>query len=526
MSALTHAKQPENTKSPELQPQVQQAGPASNMEALGMLGMSALGQATSALTGAGPQSLEEEVAVMAQTSPGMLPVLLDALPDIALQVCLPQVMGYRAVRDWLLGDRPDLLKGLQGGAELLIDGMIPVGHSLKVSLEAELDMRFKLAGANSVQLTRSAQGWQLVFDAEVAAQAGVGAEEESKNVTPVLSANLAAGASADLGVAHALSSEFSSDLRAEALMQALGGELDLALLKSLLTDTLTSLVPDSVSIESAVTADVEAKGSIAVLGQISPALQARLAEVKLGFEAGLSGSRKMTVSAEGVTNEFVIEASSTIGPTLKGLLPMAKDLYQVAKEESWKLTVVFVNDAFQHIRVDEDMNDMISERIFTDPKELLNAQSQRFIGVADRLNSMAAGMSVTVREALPEAEYPAVTETLQSLRLAGTQMDCDYELQQTVSFAPGAEVPEYMNTSNFAGSDLALLQAIAQLALTGEAGTLNLGQKGAQQMLEIQPIRLVGSEEGSTKTVEGKAEVVSKLTHSFDVPYNGPTKLF
>lgn len=528
MSALTHAKQPENTKSPELQPQVQQAGPASNMEALGMLGMSALGQASSALTGEGPQSLEEEVAVMAQTSPGMLPVLLDALSDSLLVNCLPPVMGFRIVRDWLLHVRPDLLSQIEGGAELLIDGLIPVGHSLKVSLEGELDERFKAAGTASIQLTRSStKGWALVFEAEVAGQAGVGVESESKNPLSVGAINGKLEGDADVGLSHDITANFSSDVTPDDLMQALAGQMDLALLKSLVTETLTSMVPNSVSVESALTADLEGKGDLKILSALAPALQTRLLEASATFSAGLSGASRMTVTDLGVvTNEFIVDATSTIGPTLRGLLPNALDIQRVATQESWTLTVVFEQGQFKHIVVSEDMKDMLSERIFTDPKDLLTAQKDRYVGAGDRLRQLAEGMSVTVREALPSEEVSEVSQQLQGVRMAGAGIDCDYQLQQTVSFKPGQQIPEYLNTSNYAGSDLALFQAVVQVAQGGSAGALNLDQKTAASMLEIEAIRLVGSEVGTAKLEEGPMEVTGQITHSFDVPYTGPTKLF
>ena len=527
MSALTHAKQPESTKNPEVQPQVQQAGPASNMEALGLLGISALGQAASALSGTGPESLEEEVALMAQTSPGLLPVLLDALPDTVLQICLPQVMVYRAVRDWLLMVRPDLLSQVEGGAELLIDGMMPVGHSIKLSIAGELSAEFELAGANSIQLTRAGEkSWALVFEAEVAGKVGFSEEEEAKKQTGALQGGAKAEAKAQVGVAHTLTSSFSSDLGPDQLVQAMGGQLDLPQLKALVTDTLTSLVPDSVSVESALTANLEGKGDLKVLGRLAPGLHSRLCEAKATFEAGLSGSGRVTMSEEGMTHEFIIDASTTIGPTLKGLLPAALDLQRVASEESWTITVVAENLRFKHIVVDEDMNDMISQRIFLDPKDLLTAQKDRYQGVGDRLQKLAAGMSVTVREALPEEEIESFLAELQSVRLGGAAMDCSYELQQTVRFAQNVEIPDYMNTSNFAGSDLALFQAVVQCALTGDAGTLNMDQSTALDMLVIEGIRLVGAETGMLKKDVTGIELKGEVSHSFDVPYSGPTKLF
>ncbi len=527
MSALSHAKQPENTKSPEQQPAVQQAGPASNMEALALLGMGALGKAAAALSEQGPQSLEEEVALMAQTSPAMLPVLLDALPDMVLTSVLPSVLGFRSVRDWLLMARPDLLSQIEGGAELLIDGLIPVGHSLKLAIGAELSADFELAGANSIELTRdSAKGWALVFEAEVAVKAGLTGEEASKQDQGLLQGSAKAEGKAQAGIAQTMTSNFSSDLAPDELMQALSGQLDLALLKSLVTDTLTSMVPDSVSVECAMTADLEGKGDLKVLGAIAPALHARLLEASATFEAGLSGSSRMTVTELGdVTNEFLIDASTTIGPSLQGLLPMAHELQTLAKQESWTLSVVFENGAFKHIVVDEDMQDMISQRVFLDPADLLTAQQDRFVGAGDRLQKLAAGMSVTVRQPLPEAEIDAVSRGMQSVRLGGAGVQCSYELQQTVRFAQGVEVPEYLNTSNFAGSDLALFQALVQCALTGESGTLNVDQATAREMLVVEEIRLVGAQTGKAKAEQGGAEISGEVTHSFDVPYNGPTKL-
>ena len=528
MSAFDHAKQPQSIKSPKVQPSVQQLGPASNMEALGLLGMSALDQAANAVSGAGPETLGEELAVMAQTSPGLLPVLLDALPDEVLCTCLPQVMAFRAVRDWLVVDRPELLSKVDGGAELLIDGLIPVGHSLKVSLNAELDEKYKVAGGSSIQLARSsAKGWALVFDAEIAMKAAPGGELERKYQSSNGAESGKLDGCVDLGVAHNLTANFSSDVSPDDLMQALCGTLDATLLKSLVTETLTSRVPDSISVACAMTADLEGKGDVKVLGAIAPALQARLLEVSAIFQAGLGGSCRMTVTEFGkVTHELIIEATTTIGPSLKGLVPAAFDLQRVARQESWKLTLVFEQGEFKHIVVNEDMNDMISARIFLDPKDLLNAQEDRYMGAGDRLNKLAAGMSVTLREALPKEELSHVSAQLQSVRLSGAAIDCDYELHQTVRFKEGVEIPDYLNTSNYAGSDLALFQAVAEVAHGGTAGALNLNQKTARSMLEIEPIRLVGSEIATAKRDESSVEFSGQISHSFDVPYSGPTRLF
>ncbi|MFT5586004.1 MAG: hypothetical protein ACI9VR_003600, partial [Cognaticolwellia sp.] len=481
-----------------------------------------------ALSGAGPESLEEEVAVMAQTSPGLLPVLLNALPDAVLCACLPKVLAYRAVRDWLLMTRPDVLGEIEGGAELLIDGLIPVGHSLKLSLDAELDEKFKLAGAGSVQLTRiSKESWGLVIDAEIAVMVGQGHESMDKNALSVGAVNGKLEADADLGIGQSFTANFSSDVTPDELMQALRGQLDVALLKSLVAETLTSLVPDSVSVECSRTADLEGKGDVKILSALAPALHSRLYEVSMTFQAGLSDSSRMTVTDQGlVTNEYSIEATTTIGPTLRGLLPNAMDLQRVATQESWSMTAVFEQGKFKHIVVNEDMNDMLSQRIYTDPKDLLSTQKDRYMGAGERLRKLAGGMSVTVREALPEEEVGQVSAQLQSVRLSGAAIDCDYQLQQTVRFKAGQEIPDYLNTSNFAGSDLALFQGLVEIAHGGSAGVLNLDQETARSMLEIEPIRLVGAETAKKKIDDGAMELVGQISHSFDVSYTGPTKLF
>ena len=73
---------------------------------------------------------------------------------------------------------------------------------------------------------------------------------------------------------------------------------------------------------------------------------------------------------------------------------------------------------------------------------------------------------------------------------------------------------------------MALFQAVAEVAHGGTAGALNLNQKTARSMLEIEPIRLVGSEVATAKRDERSVEFTGQISHSFDVPYRGPTKLF
>ena len=540
MSAHAHAKQPENTKSPQVEPGIQQAGPASNMEALGMLGMANVAKAAEMLTGIGPRDVAEEVLAMVHNAPRMVSVILDALPLTELGKLPATVLEQAPVVEWLSVQSPKVVQAIPGALRLVVDRMIPIGSTLELQVGAVLgDGKLTSGGGElTATATRTDEStWDYSLECDCLVQEGV-----DEQVGKKLSQTMSASASVTSGLAGVFGLQ-ATWRDAPPLEQVFSG-LSLESTKTSMVQHLHNQVlrgtPQEMRMFARAEGKVEGAASLTTLAADLPGLAAQVAEIGPKLLGSISTGAELLMTEESSILSVDLKADALGGLGLERVLAELLQLQKVLMTEENVTAVARIDlehAEFLDVTLTHAQEQGTTTQVFGSLSELESAFAfgEGEVNLGERLDRMRGNaLSLAIERELPRsewAEFGVQHAGLDSGEILSSEVDL--QIQQDVVYrGPFRDQVDGTTPVPANTPEAQILRALVDNALGKTSSLFQVDATGAASLLAFEAPRVVGTastqvEKEGTLGEKGLVELsgLAKVSKEVDVPYTGPTKL-